>query len=249
MENRIVIMFKFGKKKDLISLQNGNLYAKSADYYIECEEKGDKCRGDADEFALIFDAFNVKLLEPNSKEIIFQSGPTRARITSEEFQRNPIFCAVGITLEDLELDREDDDKVIFKLDYRKVFGETFDKEYWDSVAIINVGEFMTILKKKAEENDISLEMGMVNYYNHPNLAEKNLEIGKDFYRVAFWKRDTYKNQKEMRILFKNKKIEKDDAFIFNIGDLSSVCNVMSADKFKDCYFEFVYKKAKPDCVL
>lgn len=244
MEDKIEIIFKFGKKDDLISLQNGNLYTKSADYYIECEEKGDTARGDADEFALVFEALNIKLIEPDSNQIILESGHTKARLTSKDLQKNPMFCAVGITLEDLELDREDDEKVVFKLDYRKVFGETFDKEYWDSVAIINAGKFVTRLKKKAEENNIFLEIGMVNYYEHPNLGEKNLDISKDFTRVAFWKRDTYKNQKEMRILFKNTEIEKDEAFIFDLGNLSDICNIMNAEKFKDCYFEFSYRKIK-----
>lgn len=244
MDNRLLLVLKFGEKENLIKLQKGQVFCRNANYYSKCEEEdGDTSRGDKYECKNL--ATNLKgiLKDKNGNEIMtFDAG--ELVIQDKEFNKTPMFCSYGLTLEDIEQIEEDDSSVTFEFDCERLFKDTFDKGYWPNVLILFGGEFMQRIKKTAKERNIDISYRKVRYYDPSRTPiEKELELDEDFSNIAFWKINSYKDQNEFRIIFKNHCIENDDeGYILDIGDLSDCSKIFTLEELKGMKMNFVFKK-------
>lgn len=232
-------LVKFGKKEDIEKLFRGTLYAKRLKYYRDYE---DKARGDNNEGVHVLNDVTFKFISNETGEVLLR-GNGEGRIIDRDLEKKPVFCSCCITMKDLELKEEKDNEYVYKLDFNKILGQSFEESYWDTAIIIEPGYFFDSIKTACKKERIALTGKKVSYYNSKiNLCELEKEIEKDFDSIAFWKDNAYINQKEHRILFENIELESNnDGFILDIGSLEGHSKVLSKDDLKNLILDVVLK--------
>lgn len=103
------------------------------------------------------------------------------------------------------------------------FGDT-------ALVITDYKKFISRVKKAANKQRLQMYFGAVHYFN-PNEDNANLIISllKGMWNIAFWKRDRYSYQQEVRFVFvsDNKNL---DHIELNIGDISDISVTMSTNQ-------------------
>ena len=139
-------------------------------------------------------------------------------LLSTDNSNDYVFCMFGIGLNQSNFSFTDQQK-----EKMLTFGDT-------ALVITDYKKFISRVKKAANKQRLQMYFGAVHYFN-PNEDNANLIISllKGMWNIAFWKRDRYSYQQEVRFVFvsDNKNL---DHIELNIGDISDISVTMSTNQ-------------------
>mgnify|MGYP004665921087 FL=1 len=103
------------------------------------------------------------------------------------------------------------------------FGDT-------ALVVLDSEEFIRRVNIAAKNAGYQAEFNSVNYYN-PNIDGGNMlfSLRAGMWNIAFWKRDSYIYQQEVRFVFRPG-AENVDHIELDIGDISDITAIISAEK-------------------
>ena len=117
------------------------------------------------------------------------------------------------------------------------FGDT-------ALIILDNREFIERVRKAAEKSGFELHQEEVNYYNNlkndfNDLYYRLKALEEGIWKIAFWKREKYSYQQEMRFLFidKESKEKQYDHIELDIGDISDITKVIPTQYLLNGRFE------------
>lgn len=213
------ILLKFGKEKYLKSLQQGELYLNTIDFFKGTDSIG---RLDSHEgITHIYgkkDIGSIKIITPDEKEFVFKDGIESVQIydpKEDEYKVTHIAC---FSLVNINLSKDGTYKLIDEK--MQQFGESL-------LILNNIEEFIERLKKALQKNtNITNLVGKPVVYIDENYNGK-VDIFKKRFQFAY--------QQEWRCAIRN--YEQDNKpFILNIGDITDISfliNVQNLDfKYK-----------------
>lgn len=226
----INLLIKFGEEKNIESLQNGTLYMKNLKYYINREiETGDNTVGDKYDGLFPVNYCDLKFYNSETKEKVFCI-PKAKLVFDLGYTMCPTFCMflfdkINITERNEKCARHE-----FTEEQReklKGFGT-------HALIISNPEEFINRVKKGFLSNNMSVAYDKVNYYNDNELRHKE-DIETDNSRIAFWKRDIYSYQQELRFFGFNSKVQ--DFCKIDIGSLHDISQIIETEHLLNTYAE------------
>lgn len=234
-------LMKFGSRKNIEMLQQGKIYMKNLQYYINLEhDSDDEDVGDIYDGLLPIHDVNLKIYTVDTKEFITQI-KTPVSILNLGYKKAPVFCMfildsrnntdVSLFGDELTARYDFSDKQKLKL---SVFG--------DSVLMItDPGEFFSRMSKGLNDAGIGFARDKVKYYER-NTKEHFEDVMNNNSRIGFWKRKKYDYQQEYRYILDS---SIDDYIIIDVGNLSDISRIESADKIINSFTEvkfFIDKK-------
>lgn len=245
MEDKLLMLFKFGEKSNLEKLQKGNLYFKSAEYYNEYEKQsGNTSIGDRyDSQEVIYNA-EYRLINSTTNKKVYSGIAPVIAIKNTQLLKCALFCCSYISVKDLSKVSECENSTIFECDCSKFFKDFFNKEYWDHCLIIPSHNLITQLNETCSNKSIHWKRNKVKYYDpeKPPIEREN-DIIKDFRNMTYWKVNNYNNQREYRFILTNKFIDnKDDSYILDIGDMTQYTQIIKTNELENLILQFEFKK-------
>ncbi|NFE96623.1 hypothetical protein [Clostridium botulinum] len=244
MEDRLLMLFKFGEKGNLKKLQSGQLYCRNAQYYVDYEKTGNQSVGDKYECQEVMYNSRITLIDRKNGQIIVDGISSEITMQDNQLMKAPMYCCTYISTNDLYKVKEDETSITFGCDCVKLFKDFFDKDYWEYCLFAPADKVLQKFKKTCRNKSIEFSYNKVNYYD-PEITpmEKEYSIAEDFNNIAFWKTKNYEDQREFRFLLKNKSILSNrDNFTLNIGNLSEFSTLIETNKLKELELRIVYKK-------
>lgn len=224
-------LIKFQTSEIITSLRKGHLYAKTLNYYRALEEEtGNDKIGDKFEGKLYLNEGNMKIYEKNG-EILYDE-KIKGGLFNTKHSNDYVFCMFCVYQSQTKFTFSNEQK-------RKLlsFGDT-------ALIILDNKEFIERVGKATEKSGFELHQEEVNYYNNSKndfndlyYRLKSLEEG--IWKIAFWKREKYSYQQEMRFLFidKESKEKQYDHIELDIGDISDITKVIPTQYLLNGRFE------------
>ncbi len=227
----IFFLLKFGKRKNIESLQNGKLYMKNLKYFIDIEkEKAQKGMGDINEGKLVMNNIDFKLIDPKTKNILFQGYAEKAKLEIKEDHKKPVFCMSCIDFNSLEIEEETESTLVGKLIISERQKKEFINEFGDTVLLISFSDFINRITRVFKENNISFIADKVKYSDYSiNYMDRLNSSIKQNEEKFFWKDIFFNYQKEFRIVILNKEV--DNKFEIDIGSIKDFSKIVSAEEF------------------
>ncbi|MCQ6524000.1 MULTISPECIES: hypothetical protein [Bacillus] len=229
-------LIKFGAYEHMKSFQEGKIFCRPLTYYQKAEEDILDLAKRYDEYEGVSELVQPKVLMRNNEKIeLFSSegeyigdltpgiqGPMKYyKGTSRS---TPIFCMYSITSRHLKAYEKGINNIL--IDERI-------REFGKYLVIINdIEEFMDRIKKacvkvkQKQKVEVNVEGILIeyvdvnNYHGEYGIGKKPLEF-------------TYQN--EFRLVIDGIALPKDEAIIFDIGDISDISTLMSYTEFKNVF--------------
>lgn len=206
-------LIKFQDKDKIKSLQSGKIYAKTLEYYRKREEETGDCEV-GDKYEGMVHINDATIYFPNMGEIV----PIKDELLKTSESNDFLFCMFGINpdLKKFSFTDEQKEKMLS-------FGDT-------ALVVLDSEEFIRRVNIAAKNAGYQAEFNSVNYYN-PNIDGGNMlfSLGAGMWNIAFWKRDSYIYQQEVRFVFRPG-AENVDHIELDIGDISDITAIISAEK-------------------
>ena len=115
VQEALVILMKFQNRDKLEMLQNGIMYMKPLQYYIDLEKKSTK-KFVADQLEAktkgVFN--NLKIIDNESDEIFLES-PIAQTTLSLGYEKNPVFCMFSFDMRNCSKEIVHGDKLEYKM--------------------------------------------------------------------------------------------------------------------------------------
>lgn len=194
-----LFFIKFVNKKEYAEdICNGKLFMNKVSYYRELEKKSQKKgQGDIGELKNRIHGFDGTLTSEDKSISI----PIKGSIDFEfnEDKCTPIFCLMGIKINDLEISEYDDTyvKLIFKYDKEEI--ENFKDDFGKYVVIINPMKFKENIYKSLEKINKNWIFGEVRYRGINDFDRIQAFSKQDVTRFLY-KDKYFKYQKEYRLV-------------------------------------------------
>jgi hypothetical protein len=206
---------------------DGKLFMNKLQYYRDIEAaSGKKGQGDASELqARIFDVN----LQFSSHETSF-SFPLQAKSISFEFvedKNTPVFCIMGLTIEDMEIGEVNDDYVELMFPFKTSDINELRNEFGKYVVLLNPTKFEESLGKKLLSDNVAWIYGKV-IYCPPNSFERIQAFSEESPRRFLYKDEYFKYQKEFRLAL-DKEIDK--FMILDVGSLADAGKILTVEEF------------------
>jgi hypothetical protein len=230
------MLMKFQNRDKLEMLQDGLMYMKPLQFYIDLEKKSLKKFIADDLEAQARTVFQTIQIFSNDDNSLFLEGTNGLSTLSLGYESNPVFCMFSFDMRNCNDEKLNGDK----LEYRMAFTNEQKaelKEFGDSVLVIkNNGEFFKRVESAFEKRNVSYERNHVLYYKEDSPQHlKNIIDGVN--HIAFSKREEYFSvQQEYRFLAD---ATTDDAFILDIGDIRDISEIYPIDEVLEKEFRAV----------
>lgn len=228
-------IIKFGKYENLKKLQSGLIYMKDFNYYRSLEKQG---QGDKYEGALY-----------SNQIVTIYDGIKQIKVPGFLFYppnpdlKIPIFCATWVNSKNSELyfvDSNGYGELHIKIDIDRI-KEDFDCDYG---LIINYEEFQYKIKKYCDDNGISLDQGLVNYYNiHKNFDNPWLKNKINDNDRFYTKDKFFEYQNEVRWVV-GKIIDENKDFLIIPVEPFKLSELLPIEKFSDLVINDYVEKVK-----
>ena len=206
-----VPLIKFQDAEKIKKLQSGKIYAKTLGYYREREEETGDCEV-GDKYEGMMNLNNAFIYSPDENKIVSANDKLFKTSESDDF----VFCMFGIdpNLEKFKFTDKQKEKMLS-------FGDT-------ALIVLNRAEFTHRVKVGAEKAGYKIHFDQVKYYD-PSIdgGNKYISLVDGMWNIAFWKRDSYAYQQEVRFLF-SPGDENKDHIELDIGDISDITAIVSA---------------------
>lgn len=223
-----IFFIKFVNKKEYAEdIVNGKLFMNKVAYYRELEEKSQKKgQGDKEELKNKIHGFDGILTSQDKSMSI----PIKGNINFEfnEDKDTPIFCLMGIKIDDLEISGYNDAsvKLIFKYDKEKI--ENLKNDFGKYAVIINPIKLEENISKSLKEANKNWIFGEVRYRGI-NDFDRIQSFSKQDATRFLYKDKYFKYQKEYRLAI-DEIIE--DTKIIEIGQLKDSTIIMEVDSLE-----------------
>jgi hypothetical protein len=213
-ENNLLMLglIKYGQLEHLQSLQMGNLYCNSIQYFAKCDES----RGIGDKYETITKqtfgktaTLNINEGDLNRQLIIERdpSGNNKNLLFDKEFYAN-LFClySVNSKINGFEY------KLELPVDMANVYGHM--------LIIRDTVAFNQRVVKKLTELKLECKMGLIEYIDFTNFEGR---------KTYFQKPLKYRNQNEYRIMIKN---TVENPIIIDIGSIKDISEIYTVEEVK-----------------
>ncbi|RNB61131.1 hypothetical protein EDM57_01850 [Brevibacillus gelatini] len=232
-EHTVLYFLKFSdSKENLEKLQKGMLYMNNLKYYIDLEKATRyKGRGDILEAtAVMNDLTDVKLISQKTGEIIPIGNVLRMTLRRDDCIYQPVFCTAAISSGILEIIKENDKQIEVKALFTDEQKERFPKDFGKYVLVIRAVDFVKRIQERFREKKISYIASFIKYVDFSKNHIEQLNAFKDgALDIFFWKDISLAYQIEHRMVILNPDLKT--PFIFDLGDLSGFCKLISAEEF------------------
>ena len=202
-------LIKFQSAERIKSLRQGHLYAKTLGYYRKLEEEtGDADIGDG--FEAMLHVNKGQLINKSTGEVHELNDTLLRTMRSDDF----VFCMFGIypKTEVFEFSAEQREKLLS-------FGDT-------ALLILDSEEFINRVKQAATKNGLEVYFDAAQYYNpSEDIGNIWISLFKGMWKVALWKRESYRYQQEVRFVFLSEDASKDHVEL-DIGDISQISEIL-----------------------
>ncbi|WP_350343207.1 hypothetical protein PRVXT_002497 [Proteinivorax tanatarense] len=232
------ILMKFGSKENLEKLQQGKVYMKNLDYYINLEnETSNEDVGDKFDGLMPIHDLDISILNPETNEPIHKFKANMATMNLG-LKKSPVMCMYILDYRNFTNADLNDDILSIEFTFTDEQKERISK-FGDSVLLIkNTQEFFERMERGLVADKASFSRDRVKYYNK-NILQHFQEVAEDYRRIAFWKRKKYEHQQEYRFLVLNKTVE--DHYTFDIEDLSDISEIVPTEVILNTVTEVRHK--------
>jgi hypothetical protein len=232
------ILMKFGSKENLERIQNGQVYMKNLDYYINLEkETTDENIGDMFDGQMPIHDVNISMYNPETNELIYQFKSDMATMNLG-FKKSPVLCMFILDQRNFISSNVNEDLLSFRFTFTEEQKEKLAK-FGDSVLLIkNPEEFFNRMEAGLVADGINFTRDRVKYYEK-NIMQHFQDVTDDYKRIAFWKRKKYEHQQEYRYLIFNRSVE--DHYTLSIKDLTDISEIVTIDTIFNTEVEVRYK--------
>lgn len=204
-KNRPIFYFKITREEKWANdIIQGKLFMNTVDFYKRLElESGLKGQGDKDELKIKLNPYDA-LISIKSKEddVELERIPVGIKNLDLEFdndKKKPIFCIMGITLDDMEVVSENEMSIRLKLNFSKCDIDRLKSEFGEYVIIISASEFHEKLNKSLSEFNGNWTLGKVTYTSQNMNERLKLTKNNDLLRFLY-KHPDFEYQKEYRLI-------------------------------------------------
>ena len=233
IENAFLMLVKFGSKDNLIKLQQGQLYMKNLQYYVDLEKStSDEDVGDMYDGQMLWKDAKVTLFDYDTKEF-FAEGMASNLSLNLGYLACPVFCMFAFDYRNHTNEKLVGDNLTVRYDFTDEQKSKLCNFGTHALIIKNGDEFVERVRKGLLSNEIGYSRDFVKYYDFNNI-EQLKEVKEDSMRVAFWKRQKYAYQQEYRFLAHT---EVDDHLSINIGDISDITQLVETSKLLNTYLQ------------
>lgn len=233
IKNAFCMLVKFGSKDNLIKLQQGELYMKNLQYYVDLEKNADdEDVGDMYDGQMLWEDAKVTLFDYDTKEI-FTEGTASKLSLNLGYLKYPVFCMFTFDYRNHTDEELKGDNLSVRYDFTDEQKNKLHKFGTHALIIKNGDEFVERVKKGLLHNDIGYSRDFVKYYAFNNIKHLR-EVKEDSMKIAFWKRQKYAYQQEYRFLAHT---EVDDHLCVNIGDISGITQLVETNKLLNTYLQ------------
>ncbi len=203
-------IIKFQDADKIKRLQSGKIYAKTLGYYRKKEESGDCEVGDKYEAMIYINKATICF--PDTGETVAVNDGLLKTSESNDF----VFCMFGINSSSEKFKFTDKQK-----EKMLSFGDT-------ALIVLDHDEFIRRVEIAAEKAGYKVYFKPVQYYD-PTIDGVNMLISllAGMWNIAFWKRDSYAYQQEVRFVF-TPGDENVDHIELDIGDISDITAIIPA---------------------
>lgn len=237
LKNAFSMLIKFQNLDRLLDMQQGNIYMKNLQYFIDLEkEDQDENRGDKYEGKMIINDANVTAFGSETGNLFFNGKCSRISIDLG-YSKCPVFCMFlldyrNCTWEDLGNNQLDVTYQFTELQRSKL------KEFGSHALIITNGnEFLDRMKKAFIKAGVSFERNKVTYYSG-NRLEVYQSCAANEVTTAFLKREKYSFQQEYRFVAPD--IEVDDHWCLNIGNIKDISKIVPIEEMLNLRLKATY---------
>ena len=219
----LTILMKFGKEKNLKSLQSGLMYMKNLAYYVGQEKKdSDDVIGDQYDGVMLMQDMQINIKDIATKNVFMSFNVPKATMDFG-YMKYPVFCMFRYDERNRLSETTEDGQALFGFSPEQV---RYMPEFGDSVLVIkDADEFIRRVAAALQKDGLIHARGNVRYFDGNDL-EYFQDVKDEPVHTAFWKRKKYSYQQEFRILI-DKPIE--DHYILNIGDISDISKIMKSE--------------------
>lgn len=204
-------LIKFQDADKIKSLQAGKIYAKTLGYYRKREEETGDCEV-GDKYEAMIHINEATIYFPDTGETVAVNDDLLKTSESNDF----VFCMFGVypKKEKFRFTDKQKEKMLS-------FGDT-------ALIVLDHDEFISRVKVAAEKAGYKVYFKPVQYYD-PNIDGGNMlfSLLDGMWNIAFWKRDSYTYQQEVRFVF-TPSDENIDHIELDIGDISDITVIISA---------------------
>lgn len=204
-------LIKFQDADKIKSLQAGKIYAKTLGYYRKREEETGDCEV-GDKYEAMIHVHEAIIHFPDTGEVIHLNDDLLKTSNSNDY----VFCMFGIypSIENFNFTDKQKEKMLS-------FGNS-------ALIILDSDEFVRRVIIKAEKEGYKVHFRPVQYYD-PSIDSGNMLISllSGMWNIAFWKRDSYVYQQEVRFVFTPGN-EAVDHIELDIGDISDITEIIPA---------------------
>lgn len=227
LENAFSMLIKFQNYNRLADLQQGNIYMKKLQYFIDLEkETQDENKGDKYEGKMIINDVNILAVDYETNKPFFNG--TCSRISMDfGYSQCPVFCMFLFDFRNCDI--KDLGNNHLELTYQftelqksklKAFGDY-------ALVITNGNEFLNRIKKAFIAAGVNFQHGKVLYYSG-NKLEVYQRCAMDEAATAFLKREKYDFQQEYRLVATD--IDVEDHWYLNIGSIKDISKIVPIDE-------------------
>lgn len=248
MDDKLILLMKFGELENLHKLQKGQVYCKNLKFYSKLEKKNnDTARGDSLEGKYRMTACSIKVYNRETGNLEFSFDNADSSLVFNEVMEMPVFCMTGVSTKYIDLKEKDENTLTADVKFSNILSKMLEEGYWQSALIItNQTEFLNRILNKCSELGIELKKKLIKYTDMDiNLVDRYEDIDKDITNIAYWKDNAYSYQYEYRLAMKNCYTEDD--FILDIGDITDISKLYNQDELKEfleANLELVIKSRK-----
>lgn len=214
----ISLFLKFGHKKHLEELRRGVLYMNSLGYFQKLESDEAK-RSDSNEgLRGVYQQDKIKvIITVNGQDHELTDMAAPVLITSSALSDIHAFCLFALTPGEYEVEDEvyDGNKLKIRFDsaHEKFGGHV--------LFTTNASEFQARIRAALEKAQRYARLGLVQYVDETTFHGS---IPED--KIGFYKLDTFKTQREYRILVFNSN-KPNEPISIEVGDLSDITEIVS----------------------
>lgn len=237
IENAFSMLIKLGSESNLRKLQQGELYMKNLQYYVDLEKStDDEDVGDKYDGQMMLEKVKITMFD-------YETDKFWGQFDASEISMNlgylycPVFCMYILDYRNQIGEELNGDNLKVRYDFTEEQREKLARFGTHALVIKNGDEFVRRVKEGLLSNNIGYTCDFVKYYSFNNL-EQMREIQGDNSRIVFWKRQKYAYQQEYRFIAHT---HVDDYLSVNIGDISDITELIKTSVLLNTYFEVGFK--------
>lgn len=239
LKGKVVVFIKFTKEKKWADdIVDGNLYMNKLKYFIDVESANNDGMADKAEGSINLHIAKMNLTNLSTGEKINIDFDTEQKMNFlyKGDDSKPIFCLSGLTVDDLNILSNDDDKIKFGFSWSKDDILKMKNEFGKYAVIINPPSFLGLLDNAVNTLEVASRFKNITY------CEETLNDRVDSYvnqkeERFFYKDEIFKQQKEYRLVIDK---EVDESLTINIGSMKGAAHIVETENLLNWVFDIKF---------